>query len=140
MITIDGLHDVQNLMKTVAPKHAKNLMRSTIHGIAGVGAKEAKKRVPTRTGNLKKAIKAKRRKSPPHAPVSDVIVTQGKKAKQDGFYWRFVEYGTVHVSAQPFIGPTYDYLRMNYTRLVQEQFAKKLESKMRREAKKRANK
>lgn len=130
MITIDGIDDVKRVLDRIAPKHAKNLMRATIQGVASEGAKVAKKHAPKRTGNLKKSIKAKRKKSPPDSPVSEIIV------KPDGFYWKFVEYGTKTMPEHPFIRPASDHLNANFMKIVEQQFAKKLESKLKREARK----
>ena len=121
------------------PKHARNLSRATVHGLASRVAKEAKARVPTKTGTLKKAIKAKRRRSDPDQPVSDVIVESGKNAKADGFYWYFVEYGTggpVPQPEQPYLRPAKDLVEANMPMILEEEFKKKLVAAVKREMKK----
>lgn len=138
-VEVIGLEGVNKVLKELVPKHARNLSRSLIHGLASETSKEAKKRVPRDTGTLKKAIKAKRRKSPPDKPVSDVIVESGKKAKNDGFYWFFVEYGTggpVPQPEQPFLRPAKDLIQANMPRIIDEQFKKKLAAAAKRELKK----
>ena len=140
-IEITGIKEVQEILDEVAPRHARNLMRSTIHGVAGTIAKEAKSNAPKRSGTLRKAIKAKRKKSPPDKPVSEVIVTHGGTAKNDAWYWRFIEYGTGGKTSQPerpFIRPASDKARANLNKIIAEQFGKKLEAALRREAKKKA--
>jgi HK97 gp10 family phage protein len=110
-----------------------------VHGMASETAKEAKKRVPKKTGRLRKAIKAKRRRGKPGQPVSDVIVESGKNAKNDGFYWRFVEFGTggpVPQPEQPFLRPAKDMIQSNMPKIVEEQFTKKLAAAVKREQKK----
>ena len=138
-----GLEEIKKVLTELAPKHARNLSSSLIHGFASTTAKDAKNRVPTRTGNLKKAIKAKRRRSTPDKPISDVIVEQGKDAKNDGFYWHMVEYGTggpVPQPEQPFLRPARDYTEANMPRIIEEQFKKKLIAMVNREKKKAAKK
>lgn len=129
-----GTRSVQDIMENIAPRHANNLSRATVHGVAGRIAKEAKQSVPVRSGNLKKSIKAKRRKSPPGKPISEVV-------GEGAFYWRFVEYGTRHARGQkeqPFVRPAIDHYRANWRAIFTEEFGKKLEKALAREAKKRA--
>jgi HK97 gp10 family phage protein len=156
---ITGADDVEKILKDIAPRHARNLMRATIHGVAGEIAKDAKRNAPKRSGLLKKSIIAKRRKSPPDAPVSTVNV-EGKDPKNLPFYWRFIEYGTrgykkgdrraggkgvakkdmAPKPEQPFIRPAAEKARANFQTVLTQQFGKKLEAALKREAKKRAKK
>lgn len=132
-ITLIGLDDIQDMLESFIPKEANNLSRQFVFGLAQEGAKLAKSNVKTRTGSLKKSIKAKRRKGKPGRPVSDVIVTTGKSAKYDGFYWRFVEYGTggSHPSPeQPFVRPAYDKIKANLPQYTDKVFTDKLRKRI----------
>ena len=138
---IFGLKEIQKVLEELAPKHANNLSKSLVHSIASEVTKEAKKRVPKRSGNLRRAIKSKRRRGKPGQPVSDVIVESGKEAKYDGFYWRFVEFGTggpVPQPEQPFLRPAKDLIQSNIPKIAEEQFTKKLAAAVKREQKKNA--
>lgn len=138
-VEVVGLEAINKILGELVPKHARNLSKSVIHGLASETAKEAKKNVPTDTGTLKKAIKAKRRRAKPDKPVSDVIIEQGKSAKNDGFYWFFVEYGTggpVPQPEQPFLRPAKDLVQSEMPRILDEQFTKKLAALIKREQKK----
>lgn len=140
---ISGVEEIQNILEEVAPKHARNLMRATMHGVASEITKRAKKRVRVDSGNLKKAIKTKRKKSHPDKPTSQVYITTGKSAKNDGFYWRFIEYGTRGKTAneeRPFIKPSVKEVQAQLPTILKRQFGKKLEAAIRREKKKRAKK
>lgn len=142
-IQITGVEDVQTILDDLIPRHARNIMRATIHGIAQTISKDAKLNAPVDTGNLKRAIKAKRKRSHPDNPISEVIVTTGKNQKNDAFYWRFVEYGTAGENPQserPFIRPASDKARVNFKKTLAEEFGKKLEAAAIRESKKRAKK
>lgn len=134
---ITGSADVQRILDEIAPKHARNLMRATIHGVASQIAKDASSNAPVYQGILKKSIAAKRKKSPPDAPVSDVYVTHGNNAKHDAFYWRFVEYGTKNSPEQPFIRPAADRARADFDKVIADQFGQKLEKALAREARKK---
>ena len=139
--TVTGVKEVQDILDNIAPKHARNLMRATIHGVAGTITKEAKINAPKSKGGgtLKKAIKTKRKKSHPDKPVSEVRVEHGRGAKHDAFYWRFIEYGTSGKTAQaarPFIRPAADRARATFESVLTKEFGKKLEKLLARESKK----
>lgn len=140
---ITGTDDILKVLNDIAPRHAANLMRATVHGIAGKIAADARENAPYLTGTLKKAIKHKRKKSRPEAPVSEVFVEHGNDVKNDGFYWRFQEYGTsgkTSIPERPFIRPAVDRAKANIKELLVSEFGKKLEKALAREAKKKAKK
>lgn len=143
VLTVTGLEEVQKVLNQIAPNHARNLSRALIQGLASETAKEAKKRVPTDTKTLKKAIKAKRRRGKPNQPVSDVIIDKARGAGGEVFYWNMVEYGTGGKTPQPerpFLRPARDLIEVNMPRIIQEQFTKKLASAINRAKKKAAKK
>jgi len=131
-IAVVGIDDVMKALGDMAPKYAKNLIRSTVHGVASEIAKQVKESAPYKTNNLKKSVKAKRRKSPPAKPVSEVYFTHGDEAKYDGFYWRFIEHGTKGndkhnaLPARPFVQPIKDEFSQKMPEIIREQFVKKL--------------
>lgn len=134
-IKIDGLQGLEDVLGNIAPREARNLNRSTIHGMAGIVRDAGKKNAPKDEGTLKKAIKAKRRRPKnPDAPYSDVIVERGRSAKHDAFYWKFVYFGTEHSSANPFFQPGIDHLRSNVSAIYRDQFMKKLAKLLERKA------
>jgi len=141
-MTVFGSDEMAKVLAEFAPRIAENLSKAVVHGIASEITKKAKSKVPTgRTGNLKKAIKTKRRRGKPGQPISDVIITQGRSAKNDGFYWRFVEYGTQMGSKErPFIRPAKDAVFGQLGTIVNQQFKKKLIAAVNREKKRRAPK
>jgi HK97 gp10 family phage protein len=138
-IEVFGLEEIKKVLSQLAPKHAANISKAFIHGLASETAKEAKKNAPKDTGRLRKAIKAKRRRGKPGQPVSDVIVESGKDSRNDGFYWRFIEFGTGGKNPQaerPFLRPAKDMIQSNLPRIAEEQFTKKLSAAVKREQKK----
>lgn len=141
--SITGIDAMDKIFEDILPKHARNLSRAFVHGLASDMSKEAKKRVPSDSGSLKKAIKAKRRKSKPDQPISDVIVEKGKDKKNDGFYWHFVEFGTGGKNPhpeQPFLRPAKDLVQAELPERAEAQFKKKLNALIKREQKKAAKK
>ena len=142
-LEVIGIESMNKIFDDILPKHARNLSKAFVHGLASDMSKEAKKRVPVNKGTLKKAIKAKRRRSKPDKPTSDVVVEQGSDAKNDGFYWHMVEYGTggpVPQPEQPFLRPARDLVRAEMPQRAEAQFQKKLAALIKREQKKAAKK
>lgn len=132
-VVITGTEDVAKLLNNIAPKHAKNLLRSTVHAVAARVGKQAKENAKKYkdTGTLQKSIKWRRKKSPPEKPVSIVYV------KPEAFYWRFVEYGTKKgLPERPVFRLAEQQLKSDMPKILVEEFAKKLEAKIKREAKK----
>lgn len=139
-IKVEGIKELDKILNQMAPRAARNLMRSTIQGVASEIAKESRRKAPKDSGTLRKAIKAKRKRARnPDKPFSDVIVTHGNSAKHDAFYWRFIEFGSVNQPEHPFIRPSVDLMRPKIPEIMERQFAKKLEAMLKRAAKK-ANK
>lgn len=132
-----GVSEIQKVLKDFAPKHANNLMRSTVHAVAAEITKESKKRVPTNTGNLKRSLKTKRRRGKPGQPVSDVIADSGPNARHDGFYWRFVEFGTRNTAERPFMRTAKQIVFSSIDRIIKEKFKDKLTKAVAREKKRR---
>ena len=140
-VEITGVSELLDMLDKLGPKHANNIMRSTIHGMAATVTKEAKQLAPKDKGTMRKAIKTVRRRSHPSQPVSEVRVDRGKMAKNDAFYWRFVEYGTGGKNpqpARPFIGPAAHKLMTTYRETMVNEFGKKLESALKREARRKS--
>lgn len=143
-ITLEGHEELSAALTELAPKHARNLMRAVNHGIASRIAKRSKQGAPVGdSGKLRRSIKAKRKKSPPDRPVSEV--------HSEVYYWRFVEYGTgggkgshiagnIMPNAQPFIRPVVDAIRPEIPGIMREEFVKRLTKMLARENKKRAKK
>lgn len=104
-VDVIGLDDIQDILETMIPREANNLSKAFIHGLAQEAAKDIKSAVPVDLGGLRKSIKAKRRRGKPGKPVADVIATQGRGAKHNGFYWRFLEHGTMNSPQQSFVAP-----------------------------------
>ncbi len=127
---IHGIAEVNDLLSRIAPREAKNLMRATVHGLAGQVARDAKAAMPRDKGVLKKATKAKRRRGRPGLLRSDVIV------ERRAYYWRFLEYGTSKVREYAFFARAVEKLRANWEETWLRIFGRKLESRLARLRKK----
>jgi HK97 gp10 family phage protein len=128
-LSIEGIDQIKKVLRELPEKEGANLIKATVRGIAAEVNKEAKKRVPVNTGNLKKSLKVKTVRSPKFKPVFDVRAESGKAVKNDGFYWRFVEHGTGGKSpspSRPFVQPAKDLVFSKISQLVADLFVKKL--------------
>lgn len=135
-IKIDGMKEVQDVLNNVAPNVAKNLMRTTVHGIAAQIAKDSKVNAPLgATGRVKKNVKPKRRRGKKDEVVSEVHISQ-KADEKSLFYWRFVEKGTKDTAERPFIRPAVQKVEAELGEIFRNQFGKQLEKALARQAKK----
>lgn len=92
------------------PREAAKEGRELLKKAATELKNEVRDAAPMDEGVLRRAIYVKvlrDKVGEPHA--ADVRVRTGGKAQKnnrDGFYWRFIEYGTKKLSARPFVAPT----------------------------------
>lgn len=79
-------------------------------------ASRARAKAPVKTGALKKAIVASRVRT---GLTGTVGLGEGP-ADGPRFYWRFVEFGTVHQRAQPFFRPAADAEAPDYIKRLKD--------------------
>lgn len=128
-MSVKGEADIQRIFEEAAPRHARNLLRATVGGVAGEVRKEARKEAPKESGELRKAIAVKRPKPRGNRVAANVIV------RAQGFYWRFIEYGTISLAERPFFLPALRSIEPRLPGILREQFVKKLEAALKRERK-----
>lgn len=122
-MSISGIDDVRDLLENIAPNHANNIMRSTIHGVAGDIRKDARSYAPEDDGDLDGAIKTKRRRSSFGSVRSDVVV------ERRAFYWRFLEYGQGPDNIEhAFFAGAVENFRRSSTAIFVSQFGKKFDA------------
>jgi HK97 gp10 family phage protein len=81
----------------VARKHIGNAVRLTEITLAG----KVRRAAPRETGALQQSIGSTSR-----GLVASIVIEAGEiQGRRPDIYWRFVEFGTVHAPAQPFIRP-----------------------------------
>lgn len=132
-VTLRGIDDVTKMLHDIAPKEARNLMRSTIHGMAGEIRDEAKRRMPVDSGQMKAATRTRRRRiTAANMKIrSDVVVTRA------AYYWRFREYGQgPDMREDAMFMKAVAVFREDMHRMFVEQFGKKLEARLARLRKK----
>ncbi|RQZ27313.1 hypothetical protein DIE14_12565 [Burkholderia sp. Bp9017] len=111
-VQILGMADLQADFAKLAKAHStKALRRATVAG-AKVIRDQARARAPKKTGKLRRNIVAAslRQKDAPGLATAGVRVRMKGKGDSPGnaFYWRFIELGTQHMKAEPFMRPAFD--------------------------------
>lgn len=84
----------------------KNVMVGAVRAGANIIRDEARRKVPKRSGNLAKSIISMQRKA--EQGQVKFSVTPSKGGNNDGWYAHFVEFGTVKMSAKPFLRPAFE--------------------------------
>lgn len=142
-MSIEGFDGVNEVLKNVAPREATNLLRNTVHAVAGQVRDDMRQRVRDGiedTGVLRKAIVAKRERMRYGVVASNVTITHGKGTKNDAYYWHIIEWGGLHTDAQPFITPSVEAMRPQIPGIFTREFGVKYEQLMQRKLKAAAKK
>jgi hypothetical protein len=128
-----GVDDVNDLLSRVAPNHAQNIMRATVHDMAREVAKDARGEMPSDEGDLKRSTKHKREK------VRDGKVQSTVRVNRRAFYWRFLEYGQGPDGVEyAFFAKAVQKLRAAWTERFLRSFVKKFESTLARARRRQA--
>ena len=121
--SIEGLKELQAAMKQLPQNIGRNVLRGAVSAGASVIRKEARDKAPVYqgripaghapAGTLRRAVFQKqiREASSWFKQVFFVSVKSGKKQQKkglDAYYWRFVEFGTKKMAAQPFLRPAFE--------------------------------
>jgi len=120
-LDFSGLQDISRDLELLSRAENNKVLRDATRAGAEVIKQEVIKKAPVRTGKLKNNVvvltqKARRRGDiasgvhirgvNPRTGNSDNTMKAGNK--RNAFYWRFVELGTSHMPAHPFVRPAFD--------------------------------
>ena len=137
-VQIQGLDALAKALKELPDRVAKNGLRAAVYAGAKVIRDEAKLQALVATGTLKRAVILKQipELSSKNKQTFFVTVRQGKKYRkqgkkgnlsQDAWYWRFVEFGTVKMSARPFLRPAFDMKKNDALTAIKTRLAERIE-------------
>jgi HK97 gp10 family phage protein len=124
-LEVKGLSELGDALVALGNRIARNYLRKATSDAAEVFRDEAKAHAPVRTGAMRDAIAIFKRPNPsPTSVMYAVGVGKLRIAKKirrllrqatafdshvinegNEFYWRFVEFGTSKMKAQPFLRP-----------------------------------
>lgn len=117
-IQLEGGKQLEKALKQLPGRIAKKVVRGATLAGAGVVRKEAKRRVAFESGTLKKSISARKTDQTP----TSVTYSVGPTTK--GFYGQFLEIGTQHQQARPFLRPAFDEKQSEIVAKIEERLGK----------------
>ena len=147
-VQVQGLDQLAKALRELPQRVARNGLRAAVYAGAKVIRDEAKLQAPVATGNLgpnqpppgtlKRSVIMKQIPELSGAQKQTFFVTvrhgkkyrkQGKKGNlsQDAWYWRFVEFGTVKMSARPFLRPAFEMKKHEAVTAIKTRLAQRIE-------------
>jgi HK97 gp10 family phage protein len=144
---VKGLSQLSAALKELPLRLARNALRQSVAKGALVIRDEAKVRAPVSSGPVKPGdplpgtlrraivIKHDAERSNAFSQTYVVAVRQGKRYRrrgkkgnrsQDAYYWRWVEFGTVKMSARPFLRPAFEAKKQAALAAIIEYLAQRL--------------
>ena len=141
-ITITGLSHLEKRLGELPDKIAKSILSGAIRAGAVVIQNEARKLAPISVkphmlgsrskaaliepGFLKKSIRVRRAPSRKATmPVEFWVYVSGK-----AWYWKFVEFGTSRMSANPFMRPAFDSMKSKALERIKEYLATRIDKEV----------
>ena len=118
-IEIEGMQELLDKLQKLGDQ-SKSIENKALKKAGSVVEDAIKNEAPVRSGNLKKSIK-----------TSGVKTKDGMKHVEvgpgnDGFYGKFIEFGTVHIKANPFMGRGYEKSKNEAMNKISEEIRKGL--------------
>lgn len=106
-LTLEGMEPLQAALRR-APELVKSLSADAIQRSSFAVASRAKALVPVQTGDLQRSIAPSRATRGGLNGGVGITDGSGSSGRSPAVYWRFVEFGTVRMPAQPFFRPAAD--------------------------------
>lgn len=127
-VSLDGLADLRDTFRNVAPKEADKAAEDTVGAVAEAVEKTLFRKLQNyaNTGRLMHSLFTRRKK------VRDGIATAEVRGGATAPYLLMAEFGTSKTKAQPAIVPTVEELRPQMPQMYRELFAEKLAKRMKR--------
>jgi HK97 gp10 family phage protein len=109
-IRLEGDVALFNLLNELPDRLARNALRGAPNAAAQMVRDEIRINARARFPNsrLYRAIKNRRASSEGDDSRAFVFVEHGSGSTYDAYFWHFLEYGTVKMSAKPFVRPGID--------------------------------
>ena len=115
-VKIEGLRELQAAMRDLPRKLQRQTVQRALREAAKPIHADARSRVPVQTGAVRRQIAIQRsRKFTGRDGVFGVVVRvramnkrMRAKGHTDPFYWKFLEFGTSKMPAQPFMRPAFE--------------------------------
>ena len=138
---LTGFKELADALRQLPQRVAKNGLRAAVGAGAAVIRKEARARAARDTGEMAKDILIKRERDTPggdtFAAKYSVFVLSGKKSRlkgkkrnvqRDSYYWKFVEFGTSKMPAQPFMRPAFEAAKEDAVKAIGEKLDERIQA------------
>jgi HK97 gp10 family phage protein len=131
-VKIEGLDALRERLLALPKEMQQGPVKAATRAAAKVVARAAKRRAPIDSGVLEKAIYVTRSKSGSSdvQEMAIVGVRFGRKYQRrgmDAWYWRFLEFGTSKMPAQPFLRPAFVETRAQQLQAMRDALIKGLD-------------
>lgn len=139
-VEIRGLRELSDALKALPKKLERRVLNAALMTGAREIEREAKLRVPVRTGTIRRNIRA--RPGRPDAGHNATVIVgvrrlsgrqiarlkaRGKTA-DDPFAWRFLEFGTQKMTARPFLRPAFEARKVSAAFTIKEALKRRIEA------------
>lgn len=135
-ITIHGLTDLKGDLKNLAPTETRQLLSRVVYRLGQIVRDKIRDAAPVRTGALRRSIKVRKNRPKGNYISCSVVADESGGRSGGGFYWHFLEFGTVNMSEQPFVSPSVEQVRPDAPKLLRQHFAPEYERQLQKRAKK----
>lgn len=131
LVTVNGIAALQRKLRRLPIELQEKHNQDATRAGAEVVAERARDGVVKDSGDLAQTIKT-RKKNTKNRFLKAAVVRPVKTKGIDPYYWRFVEFGTIKMSAKPFLRPAFDARTTQAIRAYRD----KMRSGLKQEAKK----
>jgi HK97 gp10 family phage protein len=131
-VTVTGLKELREaLLRTVPQNMQGKVLQKALAPAANIVLRDARQLAPKDSGRLSRAIFAMRSKRNSNGVFEERIVKvrwgkKQQKQNRDAYYWRWVEFGTKFIQAQPFMRPAFERNRSRLIPVIRESLAESL--------------
>lgn len=122
-VSLKGFEETRKLMELLPDKIQRNAMKQAMAAGARKILQEARRRVPVRTGELKKSLEVKFVKAASQGTFGKIVYKVQAKRPQ-GSHANLVELGTTRAQPHPFLRPAFDVAKDQALAAIMEKLSK----------------
>lgn len=137
-MAIEGGEYLRRTLRDVSPAEGRRIARRTVTRVARIVRDATRDRAPVVTGTLRRSIKSRRAKAAPDEAIGEVYVDRSGGRTGRGYHWHFVEFGTRHHTAEPFVIPTIEEMRPRVPSIYRDEWWPQYRKEMAKRAEKQA--
>ena len=135
-VRITGFDHIQSVLKDLPDAANRRVLTGALRGAAAEVRTAVRANTPRDTGNLRKSIGVEvlntrdARRRTVRVGARTTRRGSGRSAKNDGFYARFLEFGTKYIPARPFIAPAFRSVRDRIVERIGEELVARVEKEV----------